>query len=251
VYGGLCPPYRYNTFSFNFIVYRNREVIFGQPLNFHVTPLNHPSSHKKSPVIFHGRYISIAVIVLILLALFLPRVLLYSEKPEPSDAILVLVGPVMKARLRYARQLQQEKYGNVILIPAYRKIITGSGRTIPFKTGMGHNGHRPALSGTEGRLHFCSYMEDTHRELIIGKRMMLAMGLNSVIIVSSPYHMTRIRFIAHRLFNTHTIRLNFAATPYGPRPSLLWWADRDQRWWVFNEWIKLVWFVIYFPFCNT
>jgi len=32
VYGGLCPPCRYNTFSFNFIVCQNREVISGKLL---------------------------------------------------------------------------------------------------------------------------------------------------------------------------------------------------------------------------
>ncbi len=164
---------------------------------------------------------------------------------------MLITGPVMKARQQYARELQQKKYGRIILVPASSKIINSDGRTVTFNKAMRHDKGRSASDKTRDIQHFCKYMEDTHRELILGKRMMLALGLHSVIIVSSPYHMRRIRLIASRVFDSRTFRLNFTATPYGPRPSMMWWADRDQRWWVFNEWIKLAWFIIYAPFCNT
>ena len=179
----------------------------------------------------------------------LPYPLVYSEKPVASDAIMVFIGPVNEARQRYAEELMQHGYGRVVLIPAYGKMIDKQGKTLPFKAAQAVVESKAGPLGLKDNFLLCKWIEDTHIELIKCKRMIEVLGLRSVIFVSSPYHMRRIQIIAHRVFGSGHHDLHFAATPYGPQPSLMWWADRDQRWWVFNEWIKLVWFIIYAPFC--
>ena len=195
------------------------------------------------------RFLSIFIFTLVLLAFLLPYPLVYSEKPIDSDAIMVFIGPVNEARQRYAQELMQHGYGQVVLIPAYGKIIDMKGKVRLFKETQTAVKSKAALLSCMDNHFFCKWIEDTHIEIIKCKRMMEALGLHSVIFVSSPYHMRRIQIIAHRVFDSNRHELHFAATPYGPQPLLMWWADRDQRWWVFNEWIKLIWFIIYAPFC--
>ena len=140
-------------------------------------------------------------------------------------------------------------YGRVVLIPAYGKTIDQKGKTHLIKAVQAAAENKEGLPPYKDDSLLCRWIEDTHIELIKCKRMMEALGLQSVIFVSSPYHMRRIQIIAHHVFDSRSSDLHFTATPYGPQPSLMWWADRDQRWWVFNEWLKLIWFIIYAQFC--
>ncbi len=196
-------------------------------------------------------YAAITIFLISLVLLSMPQPLLYWEKPVRSQAIILIVGPVMSARRRFAQDLLARGYGKYILIPAFHKVIGPDGKT--------HRWH-PAQKAKKGlpdaptltmqdRWPY-EYMEDTHRELLFGKEMMDSLGLRSANIVSSPYHMRRIAIIAHHVFGSHTYTLHFVPTTYGPQPSLLWWTDRNQVWWVLHEWGKIIWFLVYSPFCN-
>ncbi len=182
----------------------------------------------------------------------MPRPLLYSEKPVGSQAIILIVGPVMSARRSFAQDLLARGYGKYILIPAFHKVIGPDGKTrrwhppqIPQKATSSYD-----TTLTMRHRWPYEYMEDTHRELLLGKEMMDHLGLHSANIVSSPYHMRRISIIAHHVFGSHAYTLHFVPTTYGPQPSLLWWTDRNQIWWVFHEWGKIIWFLVYSSFCN-
>ncbi len=203
--------------------------------------------------------IGLSVVILLTILLVLsPLLLVYSEKPQKSDAILLLVGPVTKARRQYANELLDTGYGKVLLIPAFNQALDRNGRRIPWNfskekkrkdyTAAPQSENR--IRGAELSTLLCPYMEDTHRELLRGRKMMEALDIHSVIIVSSPYHLRRIKFISEHVFENYPVTMHFTPTPYGPQPAKLWWTDRDQRWWVLNEWIKLIWFFIYSPFCN-
>ncbi len=198
------------------------------------------------------------VIFLTILLVLSPSLLVYSENPEKSDAILLLVGPVTKARRQYANELLDTGYGKVLLIPAFNQALDREGKRIPCNFTKRNKTKNYTLASQSGNSTrdtnisslLCQYMEDTHRELLRGRKMMEALDIHSVNIVSSPYHLRRIKFISEHVFEHYPVTIHLTPTPYGPQPVKLWWTDRDQRWWVLNEWIKLIWFFIYSPFCS-
>jgi len=51
-----------------------------------------------------------------------PFYLTYTDAPHKVDAVVVLVGPGYDARLKEARKLINEGYGNYLMIPAHSEI---------------------------------------------------------------------------------------------------------------------------------
>ncbi len=193
------------------------------------------------------RSLSLSIVGITMAIMLLPGFLAYSERPEKAEAIMLITGPVMNARWEEALQLQDQGLGRLILIPA-KGLIVGKNESLsrlPARTRGQGSSHWP------GRTWICHHAEDTHRELLMGKMMMDALGLHSANIVSSPYHMRRISIIAGQIFASPPYRLRFVPTPYGPQPSLLWWLKPNEAKWIVSEYAKLAWFKIYSPFCHT
>ncbi len=209
--------------------------------------------HKRTVLV-----IALLLVFTVAAFIFSSQFLLYSEEPARCDAIILLVGPVMKARRQFAQKLQADGYGNFLLIPAYGKALDNEGRRISWDKGDfllqdkdNLHGKCESIEKEPGLSTFmCRYMENTHREVVRARQMVNALGIRSVNIVSSPYHTRRLKIIFERVFKNTRCELHFVATPLGPQPSLLWFKDRNQRWWVINEWAKMLWFYVYSPFCR-
>ena len=86
--------------------------------------------------------------------------------------------------------------------------------------------------------------ENTHLEMIKGKKIMDKLGYRSAIIVSSPYHMRRLQLIAGKVFGDD-YRIGFQATPFEEYDTLgcfrSWKAFQNVR----NEYLKIGWFLVY------
>ncbi|HME42736.1 MAG TPA: ElyC/SanA/YdcF family protein [Syntrophorhabdales bacterium] len=181
--------------------------------------------------------------VLVIAALYLaPCYLVFSQTPEKSDAVILLVGVKDEARYREAVQLIREGYAEYLVIPALNKVM----RALPDRS---LTKALPVPLPPAGAYKTGGETENTHLEIAQARRIMATMGFTSAIFVSSPYHMRRIKLIASRVFsgtaNTPTFRLYFVPTRYETHRLCCWFLKTRDLKFVSSEYAKMSWFLIY------
>jgi DUF218 domain len=198
-------------------------------------------------VIKINKILVVGILLLVLLGgfvLFSPRFLLYSSKYKKADAIILLLGPDFKARQKEANKLINDGMADYLIIPAYHKAyrIYDKGtmkylspNLYSFKSGQKNVAMPP------------SFYEDTHWEIIEAQKVMSSYGLNSAILVSSPYHMRRIKLIVIKVFDTNKGDFYFVPTSYERAPANCWELSLADWKKVRNEYGKILWFFLYFP----
>lgn len=194
-----------------------------------------------------NKILVVGILLLVLLGgfvLFSPRFLLYSSKYKKADAIILLLGPDFKARQKEANKLINDGMADYLIIPAYHKAyrIYDKGtmkylspNLYSFKSGQKNVAMPP------------SFYEDTHWEIIEAQKVMSSYGLNSAILVSSPYHMRRIKLIVIKVFDTNKGDFYFVPTSYERAPANCWELSLADWKKVRNEYGKILWFFLYFP----
>ena len=187
------------------------------------------------------------ILILVMLGgfiLYSPRFLLYSSEYKKANAIILLLGPDFKARQKEAYRLINDGMADYLIIPAYHKAyrIYDKGtmkylspNLYSFKSDQNNVAVPP------------SFYEDTHLEIIDAQKVMSSYGLNSAILVSSPYHMRRIKLIVMKVFDTNKGDFYFVPTSYEKAPANYWelsFADWKK---VRKEYGKILWFFLYLP----
>jgi hypothetical protein len=180
---------------------------------------------------------------LVIAALYLaPYYLVLSQKPEKSDAIILLVGANDEARRKEAGQLMREGYADYLVVPALNRVV----RALPDRS---LTKAFPVPLPPAGAYKTSEEIENTHLEIAQARRIMANMGFTSAIFVSSPYHMRRIKLIASRVFsdtaNKPTFRLYFVPTRYETPHVNVWFMQTRDLKFVSSEYAKIAWFLIY------
>ena len=98
-------------------------------------------------------------------------------------------------------------------------------------------------------MFYRKHYEDTHVEALEAKRMLDERGFRSAILVSSPYHMRRIRLIAGTVFGGG-YALTYVPARNEAAPTGADWGDRAGRRTIVREYLKMVWFCLYAPFIS-
>lgn len=161
----------------------------------------------------------------------------FSESPKNADAVVLFVGPHLKKRMEEAHQLINEGYTDTLIIPAHHQICTYSdGNIIKYL-----NPDKNIFDKKE----YPNFYENTHNEVLWAKTMMERVGFNSAIMVSSPYHMRRIKIISQKVFSEENWMLSFVGSRYlkknrGFSASLL---DNMQK--TITEYVKIIVFNLY------
>ena len=194
-----------------------------------------------------NKILVVGIFLLVLLGgfvLYSPRFLLYSSEYKKAKAIILLLGPDFKARQKEANKLINEGMADYLIIPAYHrtyrvydkgKMKYLSSNLYSFKSGQKN------ITSSPG------FYEDTHLEIIDAQKVMSDYGLKSAIFISSPYHMRRIKIIAMKVFNTNKSDFYFVPTRYEKAPADCWELSLADWKKVRNEYGKILWFFIYFP----
>ena len=171
-----------------------------------------------------------------------PAFLVYSQQIEKVDCVIMMVGGEPGARVRGAEQLVEQGRSDVLLIPAYNKIAFAEGNS------LGEMGYVKMVPVVDNPVTFLGrryrVFENTHLEMIKGKKIMDKLGYRSAIIVSSPYHMRRLQLIAGKVFGDD-YRIGFQATPFEKYDTLGCFKSWKAFVNVGSEYLKIGWFLIY------
>ena len=213
-------------------------------------PSRRRSSERESAVVLvpQGRssLYPFLVLILSLAIIHAPSFLLISEAPVKADAVVLFVGGE-GAREREAEQLIKEGFADYLIIPAFGQIKKrgpdGKLETFSLKP-------RPQnenLNTSSSKLKTSSWLENTHIEVLRAKGLMENLGLSSALLVSSPYHMRRIKFITGKFFNDSQA-VGYLPTRYETAGKGFWLFNSDERNFVLTEYTKIAWFFLYSSF---
>jgi hypothetical protein len=176
---------------------------------------------------------------------YAPYYLVYAEKPEKADSIVLLLGSKFTPRKEEAFKLIEDGYARYLIIPAYGKVSDAG----LFMGQPGESRPRPDTARSRGGAahdkHYPKYFEDTHIEVLEAKKMMDKAGFRSAIFVSSPYHMRRISIIAKQVFGKKEYRLTFVPSRFEEFKGSMWFINKRDLKFVVGEYSKIAWFMVY------
>jgi uncharacterized SAM-binding protein YcdF (DUF218 family) len=181
--------------------------------------------------------------ILFIIALyFAPYYLVFSQKSEKSDAVILLVGENSEARYGEAEQLVREGYAEYLIIPAFNQVLkVDLNRSLAKAISVS--------APPAGAYKTSEVMENTHLEIAQARRIMEGLGFTSAIFVSSPYHMRRINIIAEKVFrdrtNSPALRLYFVSSRYETPRLRCWFLKTHDLKFVSSEYAKIARFLIY------
>jgi uncharacterized SAM-binding protein YcdF (DUF218 family) len=150
-------------------------------------------------------------------------------------------------RTAYAIQLYQQGYGEQIF-------FTG-GWCISHNLYHGQHGKDLALEQgvpSEAIAIDDSDVTSTYSEAVRLKEYIASslVPVHSVIVVSDPYHMRRVRWTYRRVLGDE-IRLQMAPVPFELSPyQRQWWIDEASRQYVWDEYLKLAYYYARYKFSS-
>ncbi len=167
-------------------------------------------------------------ILLILLTLFSGYFITFDQSPQLSDAIIILSGG--GGRVEEGATLYNEGYASSIILSNARESISHSGNMLQTALALGIPAsiiftENEALSTYQNALYTLPIMQEY--------------GFKSAIVVSSDFHMRRVKFIFEHVYKDSRIELSYVGSDSGYNAQW-WWSDRYSRETTFNEYVKMI-----------
>ncbi len=189
------------------------------------------------------------LVIVVLLTVIIhraPDYLLYHDEVTKADCIIPLLGKEYIPRKKEAFRLIAEGFSQVLLIPPRYRLehVTGKKEKIPIR--VKEELSELSIDAYKEHPRF-RWHENTHLELILAKEYMMSYGFTSAIIVSSPYHMRRVKILSEYVFPESSYRITCIPDRFEQR-SNPWWLDRRSLIWVVKEYTKIGWFLVYHRF---
>lgn len=171
-------------------------------------------------------------ITLILLFLNLGKFLVITETPKKSDVIVVLAGGD-GSRTAYGAKLFKNGYAEKIIF---------SGGTLYHKYTAAElmKEHAIELGIPENKIISETKAESTYTNAIYIKDLLEKNHYNSAIIVSSNYHMRRVRYIFEKTFENSSIKLTYCKANDPEFNPEKWYKTNDSILLLINEYIKYI-----------
>lgn len=167
---------------------------------------------------------------------FAGQLLVIDEPPRVVDAIVVLGGDKGE-RTQKGVELYKAGYAPLLVFSdgGWRGNLKNSEAMAQYAVKLG----APARAClTE------EYSVDTYGNAYHSRKLMKEHSLKAAIVVSSPYHMRRARYVFTRLFEGSGIILIFVSAEPRNFDADLWWQRKSSRTLVCDEYMKFVWYIV-------
>lgn len=191
------------------------------------------------------------IICVVITILYSPNFLIYSDIPEKSDVIVLFLGNYAGAREKNAIKMLSYSNKDKLLIPCNGKIIN---RKAIKKNTIVDNTVFSKYSGIIAKRdnpEKYKFYEATHIEVLNTKIMMEYLNINSAIIVSSPYHLRRIKIMVASVFKGMPHKLLLTPEKSKGTNNVLWFLSWYDIKWVVSEYMKIGWFLLYEPWVEN
>jgi uncharacterized SAM-binding protein YcdF (DUF218 family) len=176
----------------------------------------------------------VGCVLLLAIALLGPGLFLDTPQPAPrvSDAIVVISGDEQLARFQEGVNLYQKGFGRFL-------VFSGAA----FDNGTSNADVMRAMAVQRGVPESAildePQGEDTWGNAIFTRQVLEAHGLQSAILVTSPYHSRRAKLTFDTVYAGSGIELMVHAAPDSQWRKLSWWQQPETRRLTFTELQKL------------
>jgi len=172
----------------------------------------------------------ICVIFLLIFFFFFTagRFLTLTQLPKQADAIIVLSGG--QERVEKAAELYKAGYAPSIILSNAKESTSSSGDMLQtaFNLGIPHD-----AIFTENAA------ESTYQNAEFTLPIMKEHDFKSAIVVSSDFHMRRVKLLFYSVYKKSEIELTYVGSTSGYNAKR-WWSDRKSRETTFNEYVKMI-----------
>jgi len=185
---------------------------------------------KKSTIVL---VLFCAIIISLMVA---GRFLTVDEQPQKADVIIILAGD-LGARTERGVALWHEGYAPYIIV---------SGGNVYHNTNIGElmAEHAVELGVPRQFIIVEPRAHTTFQNAVYSKEVMQQHDFNSAIIVSSDYHMKRVRFIFRKVFTSDITQLTFCSVGDVEFSPDYWWTNNQSIMIVVNEYLRLIGYVL-------
>ncbi len=191
-----------------------------------VPPKLMSSQNRNNGILFTTRkikYVFFSVLLFfIFFLIFAGRFLVIDEKPKKVDVIVVLSGG--EGRLEKAMELYESGYAS--------KLIVSNGLADNLWAEAAQ--HLPSSS-----IILEKKADSTYESAVYVKKLMKKYKFHSVIIVSSDFHMRRVKYNFQRVYKGSDHELIYVAsdTSYNP---IVWWMNKRSFGITISEYVKII-----------
>ncbi|MEW6725671.1 YdcF family protein [Desulforudis sp. 1088] len=182
-----------------------------------------------------GVLAAIAVLVLAMLP-YVGEYLVVDTTPTEADVIIVLSGDKGE-RLEHAVELYDKRVAPLLLVSG-GKVYASLTAAEMMRDHAVRLGVPPSMIITEDRA------DNTVENALFTRPLLEERGLHSAVIVSSPYHMRRVKYVFDRVYGGSGIKLTYSPSPGWFDPES-WWRTPDGQSIVLSEYLKLA--MLQFP----
>jgi uncharacterized SAM-binding protein YcdF (DUF218 family) len=170
----------------------------------------------------------LVVIIITTLILISGRFLSFAEPPKQSDAIIVLSGG--QGRVEKAVELYKAGYAPYIILSNAKEITSRSGDMLQTALNLGI---------PQDAIYTENAAESTYENAEFTLPLMKEHDFKSAIVVSSEFHMRRVKLLFDRVYKKSDIELTYVGSDSGYNAKR-WWSDRKSRETTFNEYVKMI-----------
>lgn len=156
------------------------------------------------------------------------RFLSLTEPPKHADVIIVLSGGT--GRVEKAAELYKDGYAPAILLSNSKELTSASGDMVQTALALGIS--QDVIFTEKAAL-------STYQNAEFTLPIMKEHGFESAIVVSSDFHMRRVKFIFDRVYKNSEIKLSYVGSDSGYNAKR-WWSDGKSRETTFNEYVKMI-----------
>ena len=183
---------------------------------------------KKIKLIF----VLLAFLFIALIGKLAGQFLVVNEQPQKADVIAILAGD-RGYRTERGAELFHAGYAPYIIVsggPIYNNITAAD---------LMMN-HAMELGIPAEAIIKESHADSTYQNAFYTKEIMEQRGFKSVIIVSSEFHMRRVKLVFERVFKDTDIKLIYCAAKDPAFDPDHWWSSNKSIMNTFNEYVKLM-----------
>lgn len=181
------------------------------------------NKRKRIIKLFFGLFI-----IVVVLSIFAGRFLILSQSQKQVDVIIILSGG--GGRVEQGVKMFQKGYAPQLLLSNAKE---GAGPAGDMReTAL-------SLGIPESAILTEDAAESTYQNAQFTLPIMQQHEFKSAIVVSSDFHMRRVKFIFDHVYKKSGIELTYIGADSGYNAKA-WWSDRYSRETTFNEYIKMI-----------
>ncbi|MEK5398932.1 YdcF family protein [Paenibacillus sp. FSL K6-2859] len=154
--------------------------------------------------------------------------LIFCQIPKQSDAIIILSGG--QDRIKKAVELYNFGYAPKIILSNAKELASSAGDMLQTALNLGI---------PKEAIYTENAAESTYQNAEFTLPIMKGHNFQSAIVVSSEFHMRRVKLLFDRVYKDSGIELTYVGSTSGYNAKR-WWSDRKSGETTFNEYVKMI-----------